>query len=95
VSYRQRTTEKAALFIVSTALWAVSIVLFLSGHHYTVLRWFALGFAFIGYAGVFVADWQDELRLRRHIANEQALSHERAKIIGDYVHRMGGSRNDG
>jgi hypothetical protein len=94
VSYRQRTTEKAALFIVSTALWAIGNVLFLSGH-FTVLRWFALGFAFIGYVGVFVADRQDELRLLRHIANEQALSHERAKIIGDYVHRMGGSRNDG
>jgi hypothetical protein len=74
------------LFIVATALFIAAVVL--GAVNGTALgRWIAVVVAFACYLAVFVADWQDESVLRARIDGIRALSAERARIIGDFVHR--------
>lgn len=78
--------------VLATALFIAAVAL--SATNGTTLgRWIAVVVSFACYMGVFIADWHDELRLTRRLNNERALAHERAKIVGEFVHGAGGERD--
>lgn len=57
-------------------------------------------FIFVVVAGTFFLsflwlDWREDRALRRRLESEKALSRERAKIVGDFVHRAGKGTRDG
>lgn len=90
----RRLVTSKWIWLALAVVWAVAAFVLAIAYEYKPGKVLAAVAMAGGYFGLFlVIDWREDVARRKQLRAERMLSRERARIVGDFVHRTGGRRN--